>query len=228
MTLPATAAEIYARSQGYECKGPDRCHWCGSPAERTWLHNDPPPTPFIRTKSTARVPHSAYECIGCWLWHRQRVTVFFLDGTLRDSQCAMRHSWLLTEQSANAINRSNYSLLYDTLLNPPRRFCLSLLDGENYVNRLELIQANDNMEVSADTVLHFTINHIPHSYSVYELEHALRHEPGGKSPGTQALIRLLGDYKLPEKKRAAGSPKKEDMENNPKATLKRTVRASGM
>jgi hypothetical protein len=78
---------------------------------------------------------------------------------------------------------------------------LALID-ENTCNHIHLAKANDLFEVKADTELQFTVNNIPMSYTIYELEEALLHGPNGKSPGVQALLRIFGQ------------PKDEDAEND--------------
>ena len=218
------ASNLYARSQGRENSGTSNCHWCASLCERTWAHDDEQRLPFQRPKVFARCPSNPYICAGCWLWRRLRVPANFLEGGFADSQCALNHSWWITDHGAWAISRwpSSKKALYDLLLHPPLRFCLALLDGENlFQNQLQQTLCNDMDEMRGDTLLRFTINNVPHTYTVYELEQSiLYHDPEGKEPGISALVRLLGEY-IPDEddivlgKRARGRPRKEVEEAKP-------------
>lgn len=213
------ASELFAKSNQAECSGEDRCYWCSAPCKRLWPHGEPPPIPFVRSYTTAKVPCSGYICSGCWYWRRKRTTVFYLrgNGALKDGQTAAKHSWWVTVDEQYAIQLPQDAIaLYERLLNPPKAFFLSLRDGEEYETLLQQGIANDNDTVKADTTLYFTINNIIHCYTVYELEAALRDkDPVGKEPGVRALIKLLGPYELlkhtekeeEEEKRGRGRPK---------------------
>lgn len=188
---PHTASELYALSQGARCKGPAKCHWCGSPCERVWMHDDLPPLIGLKRREFARVPGEPYVCVGCWLWRRKRISVTGVGGQIRDGQAPAKHSWLVQKDKAEAVLDTDRVELYEHLLNPPLTFSLSLIDnGED--NRLQLQILNDNPEVRADTELKFTFNNIEHSYTPYELKQGLAHGPEGREPGVQTLIRFLG------------------------------------
>jgi len=202
-------SDLYALSQGTKNDGQEQCHWCGGKCKKTWTHDDPPPVPFTRTKTTAKCPSSMWVCVGCWLFRRPLTTMTYLGGGLKDRQAAKNHSLFITESSCNSVWRDTAEIrnaillqerkhqdsciLYDKLLNPPLRFALALLDGANE-NRLQLIQANDNLTVDKDTRLVFTLNNQPQWYTVYELEEGIKTGPDGKEPGVQTLLRLLGTY----------------------------------
>ena len=228
-TSPLLASELYALSQGVQCNGRYSCHWCSAPCGNQWFHDDTPPQIGVRVTQGARRPANPYICIGCWLFRRKRITVSFLrsekgEFTFRDGQSPTRHSWFVTEQCARAIETPDFQLLYATLLSPPKRFFLSLLDNRTPANgvenRLHLQVANDVEELRADTVLHFSVNNVPLTYTVFELEELLtsadpEESLAGRSPGVHALYRLLGPYKPtpaeePKAKRGRGRPITED------------------
>lgn len=185
------ATELYAISQRSECNGNESCHWCGAPCERSWFHDEPAPYPFVKTHSNAKRPSSPWICKGCYLFRRQSITVKSISGTSKDRQCPLNHSWWITEKDAISIDKPSYLDLYAILLNPPKRFCLSLIDG-TVQNRIHLAFANDFIGMSATTPIAFTINNVPFSYSVYELQEAIETETTGKEPGVRELIAILG------------------------------------
>jgi len=191
---PLRASEIFARSQSARCEGDDRCHWCGAPCRggaAGLRHDDPPPIPFVRSKSSARHPNGRFVCVACWLWRRRSVTVCYLPAGFRDRRFAPDHSWWITEHGAWGLRPESAEALYGLLLKPPTRFVLALREGA-CDNWLHLAVANDNPVVKADTPLHFTVNNIPHSYTAYELEQVARHQHAATPPGVAALIRLFG------------------------------------
>jgi hypothetical protein len=189
-----SAPHLYALARSRDCQGNQRCHWCGGPCERTWLHDDPPPIPFERSKSSARVVCSPYVCPGCWLFRVRRTTVWFLAGGYRDGQNPCQHSWLVTPTHAHALRDEDRERLLQVLLDPPLTFCLSLIDKEVSENLLHLCPVNRHATLRADTELHFNFNGVTHSYLVYELEDVVkRGKPNGKSAG----VRLLHDYLQP-------------------------------
>jgi hypothetical protein len=222
-----TASELYAISQGGKCTGNEECHYCGSPCERRWLHNEPPPVPFTKKKNTARRPSSLYICSGCWFYKMERITVRFLDNTFKDRQSPQNHSWLITKHEARAIDVPCHDLVYPTLLSPPLTFSLSLRSDFTIPNLLQLQTVNHLDKIQADTPLNFTIDHTPHTYTVYELEEGLKHGADGKMPGVQALIRYLGAYQKQQDKRGKGRPKVDERRSedkiDPDKVLKRLV-----
>lgn len=234
---PVLASELYAKSQLASCSGPYECHWCGGPCNADWIHDDPPPVPFLKSRSGAKRPANPWICVGCYLFRRQRITVHHLRGSKHESkrfldrQCPMDHSWFVVEQAAWSLDKGSVEPLYERLLKPPRKFFLSLLSNDHSRTFLHLSITNDLMEIQADTVLYFTLDNIPHSYTVYELERALRGNVEGCQPGVHALLRILGPHELPplpepvskkERGRPAPHPITEQMK-----PVKRTVRASG-
>lgn len=239
-----TASDLFCLSQGAinwstkaiedarkkQSNAIDRCHWCGSPCERTHFHDDPPIMPFSKQpKSKAKCPSNAYICHGCYLWGRKRVTVNFLDGSFKDVQCAMNHSWIITKNDAKAINDESRLKLYPFLLKPDNSFVLCLLEkGTKEQNQLFLSILNDIAEIKGDTVLKFTLNNIPHTYTIYDLESALRNAEVGQSPGVRALINFCGPFTLPplvEKEDRRGAPKTRG--TGPLDTLRREIKMSG-
>jgi hypothetical protein len=218
-----TASELYALSQGGKCTGKEECYWCTAPCERKWVHDDAPPVPFTKKKTTAKRPGNLYICTGCWMYRMERITIRFLDNTFKDRQKPQSHSWWITKEDARSIGKYDYDTLYSYLLNPPLIFSLSLISDINIPNLLQLQLLNNLDKIQAETELQFTLNNIPHTYTVYELEEGLKHGSEGKMPGVQALIRHLGPHQLIlDVKKGKGRPKVEDRED-PDKILKRVV-----
>lgn len=233
--LPLTGPMLFAHSQGLVCQGRWRCHWCGSPCHNDFIHDDPPPIPFIRSNSTAKCPGESYICAGCWRWRRGKTTVNFLDGHYQDGQLLKQHSWWITEETALAVAKGDGKYLYPLLLKPPKRFTLMLLDGQHMDNLLQLAVANDPGGIIAETPLHFTLNNIPHTFSIYEMEEAVRYGPEAYGPGVRALFAFLGKvpdeikqrFPPPDKeadRKGRGRPQPKD---DAKYTTKRLIVASG-
>lgn len=229
-----TVSELFSISQGSinstDINRPDKCHYCASCCGRDFFHDDQPAMPFTpKNKSKAKCPSNAYICSGCYLWKRKRVTVKFLDDTFRDVQCAMNHSWYITGKDARAIKISDRLSLYHILLKPENSFALSLLSGDTKdQNQLHLNILNDIAEIKGDTLLHFTINNVPFTYTIYDLESALRSVEVGQSPGVRELIKFCGPFSLPpliEKEDRRGPPKTRG--TGPLDTLKREIKMSG-
>lgn len=189
------ASCLYALTNNTKNVGPFECHWCASECQSLWIHDDPPPIPFVRSKTTAKRPGSGYICAGCWLWRRKRITIEWLGGGYKDGQCPQKHSWWIARDGAFGLNpETSYSSLFDKLLKPPTEFVLSFVNG-GMDNLLQLSLLNQHDQIRADTSLHFTINNIPHCYTIYELESALTSEDqNGCSPGVSALIKILGPH----------------------------------
>jgi hypothetical protein len=220
-----TAPVLYAMGLGQKTEGTDECYWCAGPTiPGRFPHYEPAPTiarqwPIgePRPRFLPRRPGNGCVCVGCHLWRRKLITVRFLDNknapALRDRQTPPNHSWLLTKADGVAVRPNSGTFVYPTLLKPPNTFCLMLREGESVPNHLHCGLVNDIAEIKADTPLHFTLNNIPHTYTVYELEAGLRGGKEGTLPGVAALIRLFGECELPpspEDKRQqviAGKPK---------------------
>ena len=236
-----TASELFAISQGQHCMGNEKCHWCGAPCDRSHIHDDPPPIPFVRSQHCALFPTQPYTCIGCRLWRRQRVTVHYHNGALKDRQCAFNHSWWMLPDGAWALELKDSSKLYEMLLKPPSVFCLSLRT-QPVPNYLQLALVNVLPGCSAETVVAFTCDNVRHRYCVQELEHALlTGNTDGMQAGVRALIEALGPLQVAppiklvdeepsvknghsQPKRGRGRPTEE--EKNARQPH-RTVRASG-
>lgn len=202
-----TAPHLYARLCGADCQGRHRCHWCGSPCGEGFPHDDVPAHPgFARNPHKARHVSEPFICVGCWLWRRTRVTAHQLGGGYKDLQSPRKLSWLLAADGARSIDtdRDRGALLL-FLIRPTLPFALLLLTDPKIANELHLAAVNNPASLEAATPLTFTLNNVPHSYTVYELEEALRSgDPAGTEPGVQALCRSLATasvrdgLKLPE------------------------------
>lgn len=203
-----SASDLFAVSQGSANLGSYECHWCGSKCMQDWRHDEPPSVPFVKNKNQARYPANHWICIGCWLWRRPRVTVSFLDGSYKDGQTASNHSWWVTDKDAKAINQSCKSMLHSVLLKPPNSFVLSLKDP-SYQNNLHLAVANDISVIKADTILYFTLNNVVSSYSVYDLETALKDKEACQSPGVRLLLDWFSPWEVQQRSKvqSVGKPK---------------------
>jgi hypothetical protein len=206
-----TVSDLYAMSQGGKNEGDLECHWCCSACSRQFLHDDPAPIPFQRSKSTAKRCSSPYCCLGCWLWRRQRITVNFLSVNgghqhpYKDRQCPLKHSWWITPSGSWALREVDNEALWNRLLDPPKRFALLLRTAEFAGETLiQLATANDLEGAKAETPLHFTVNNIPHKYTIYDVEQMQLSRVTANEPGVQALVRILGAP--PTKKKEAIRP----------------------
>ncbi len=228
---PITASELYAMSQGKKCVGHDVCFWCGAPAERNMPHNAPSRVAGQKYLVPCKYPGSSYCCTGCSLFRRPSITIDFLEGGFKDRQCPLNHSWLITDKAAWVIQIESYWKLYETLLKPPTKFCLSLLSSPGKIpNLIQYATVNNFMEVKNDTRLAFTLDGTISSYTVYELEESLKHGGEGKEGGVRQLISLLGPH---PKIRQEPEGKKKDERGRPPALpdakhLKKIITASGM
>jgi len=193
LLTPLTAADLYSISQQSINDGISSCHWCGSACKMEHVHDEPPQIPFTKRNTTAKRPANHWVCQGCWLFRRKKVSITYVDKMWQDGQCPQNHSWWITEKEALALRPPSYSMIYDLLLKPPRKFVLALL-GDAKENMLHHAVANDvQFEIAGDTSLAFTIANKPFTYTVYELEEALDNgETSGKEPGVRALVDLLG------------------------------------
>lgn len=211
------ATELFSISQGSGVlRGPDQCHWCSGCCERIWPHDDHQQVMVGRRNPwKARCPGANYLCHGDWLWRRKSVTAFFLDGSYKDRQCALNHSWWITDEDAKALGSAGSNtrkMLYPLLLQPPNRFCVTLL-ADNVPNMLHLAHANDVAEIKADTPLTFTLGNVAMEYCIYDLGTALRDKNAARSPGVSALMQFCGPWELPESpKRGRGRPTTEHHE----------------
>ena len=187
-----SAPQLYALSQGTCCEGVEKCHWCGSPCQKTWIHNDPRPPPFLRSTSLAQQASSLWICVGCWLFRRERVTIPFLGGGFKDGQKICRYSWWITHQGAWALRRADGPLFFKHLFKTPNKFIITLVDGEKNVNHLQFASVNTG-SMDPETPLTFTLNNIPHHFSIYELqEAAFSNVTNGKESGVRVLTSLFG------------------------------------
>lgn len=199
-----SAASLYAISQGTKTQGKEECHWCSSPCSQLWMHDDPPPIPFLRTRSTAKRPNANWICVGCWMWRRGSITAKFLDGlpskitqgTLKDRQQAKYHSWWITEVGAWALKPTvnpppPFNPIWELLLKPPPRFVLAVLDGQDE-NRIQLARCNDyGHGLKADDPLEFTVNATAFAFTLFELGEYVKGSDV-LSPGLNELVRLFG------------------------------------
>lgn len=208
-----TAAELFAKSQGAILEGDQRCYWCESPCSRSLLHNDPPLFIGEKHRHPVKCRQSPYQCVGCWLFARRRVTVRKVGGGFQDGQAAINHSWWITNEGAWVLNDDNKLALYEYLLDPPKRFVLALKESAQS-NYLQSMVCNDPDEVLATTQLKFTIDGKVQTYTVNELDDAIeknrKEQEEYPSPGVQALFRVLGVLPRRNGKRKVGRPRYDD------------------
>ncbi len=220
-----SASQLYAMSQGVACEGPRKCHWCASPCKELWRHDDVTSVPFERTSSTALRPIEPFVCTGCWMFSRNRVSIRFLNGRMRDGQAPMHHSWWITEKGAWAVGDSDKSLLLDEVRGPPRKFALMVISTpppslkvQQPINHIQLAKANDNKDLTPSSPLVFTIDGVVYEYTIAELESGIKSGPQGLQGGVAALLSLCDvKYKNqsvnlvleeePEPKNKRGRPK---------------------
>jgi hypothetical protein len=197
------ASELYAKTQGTECTGPDECHWCGANCQRLWPHDEPPPIPFVKgIRSKVRRPSNGYVCTGCWNWRRKSITVKYADDSYTDRRSPRYESWWLVPESAIGLkfDRANGEVLYQILMEPPVTCCLSLVEmGEE--NHLQECIVNHFPTLFANTPFRFTLNGVVMEFTIYDLEVALRQkDSNGLGPGVGAITRLFGYPEKFEKK----------------------------
>lgn len=131
------------------------------------------------------------------MFRRPRITINFLEGDLKDSRSPVDFSWLITPDLARAV-RPLTPTIYKTLLKPPLKFILALIDEKSkhfphllHVN--DFAKSTDKEMITADTPITFTFNCAPQTYTVYELEQTLlNNNTAGKMPGVQTLIKFFG------------------------------------
>ncbi len=221
---PLLPSDLYAISQNAKNEGSYECHWCSGDCRNLWIHDDPPPIPFSRSKSSAKRVANPYVCMGCWLWRRNRLCVNYLTEpdkpAMKDGQAPSKHSWWITNESALVVDAE--SPLIEKLLAPPLRFVLSLVDPGTS-NHIHLATVNDHVIIKADTILRFTFNNQGQEYTIYELRDAIQQKTAaGKSPGVATILRLFQPPAHMLEKRGRGRPP-EDERNN----LKKMIAASG-
>jgi hypothetical protein len=193
-----TAPHLWALTHGVSggCHGPARCYYCGGACGRDRIHGEPPAT-LNRFRSdnppTSKCPSSPYMCRGCQLFRGGVCTAPFLGGGFLDRQKPARWGWLVTTNEARAVSSGSARPLWEVLLQPPCTFFLALRGGaaSGPMLQLEAAHANDNVVVSAQTRLHFTIDNTHLVTSVYDLQQAARQDSGLEG-GAAALTRLLG------------------------------------
>lgn len=237
-TNPILASELFSISQGSANTGNGRwqCHWCGSKeCLNEFTHDDVAPVPFIRSKSTAKCPVEPYICYGCWLWRRGKVTINLLAGGFKDGQLTKNHSWWITEEGAWAlVSKLDYDEVWKLLIKPPKKFVLALRRSKDKIDTLiQLALANDPGGIVGETVLYFTLNNIPHSFTVYELTESVKLGKESYGPGVRALWDFLGEppeevrKKIPPPKDEPRKQGERQHKDNPKKTVKKVIQASG-
>ncbi len=204
------ASELFAISQSSKCEGEDSCHWCGAPCKRLWSHNEPAKFPGVKPLECSKRPANSYVCVGCWLFRRPRVTVRFLDGSLVDGKSLKNYSLWITEEGTWGVRKEDSAFLYKLLLQPPVRYCLSLIEEKNF-NQIQVAISNDFADIKADSLLSFTINNTVYQYTTYDLEKGLQ-GASGMEPGVGALLRFLGPCQMfkDEEKKEKGRPTKQE------------------
>jgi len=198
-TAILTASTMYSISQGARAEGPDRCHYCGEPCQRWWLHTDPPLVYGKKRDPLTRCPGNHYICTGCFFFRKPRLTVCYLTGGYKDVQCPMNHSWWITDKDAWGLRKEDYGELYNLLLKPPCRWALLLRTGDPGVvvagsvpTLIHAGRANENAVVESQTELYFTLNNVTFSYTIYELEQGIRYGEEGRMAGVRELMQFLG------------------------------------
>ena len=170
------------------------------------------PRVILRNKIDAARPSSPWICEGCYLFRRASTSVFDFEGRwVKDRQTPRKWPWLLTETEAVTVLDSNREAFQSFLLAPPTRFCLMLLDGPEQFVRLHAGIVNDR-EILEGTTLQFTVNNVPHIWTVATLKHAILNGQEGVEGGVRFLLDKFGPWKTdrPEGKRGRGKWKVED------------------
>jgi hypothetical protein len=232
-----TAIQLYALVHNAKLEGPDRCHWCGSPCQRLFQHDGPPMFPFVKVDNLVRCPASGWVCNACWHFRKRSVTVQYLSGGRLDRQEHCWNSLVITNLGVQGVRfPEDGASLFAFLRKPPLLFSLALLTEPNPPlerrkpggaarNHLQLMKANDLVEIKGTTPLEFTLDSVPHSYTIYELEEAAGNGMlEGKEPGVQMLLKLLGPAGRIEKRRAT-RPALEDLHDK---RGRKMIAASGM
>ncbi len=215
------ASQLYATYFTSPSYGDQQCHWCGGPCNIAILHDDPPPIPFVRgskNRFQAKCLNSLYVCKGCWYYRRPRMTVRFLDGELKDGKSTMEYSWLLKKDGAYAIRKEGFEKLWEFLVKPEEIWCLAFLQGGEKLNHIQQFVVNHIKNLKADTPIQFTVNGIPHIYTIYELEESRKVGSEGMQAGTRFLFDLLQKVipALPlEEPKEKGRPTTKDGHNHP-------------
>lgn len=200
-----TAPQLYAMALGNPCCGPESCHWCGSPCERRWTHDEPLRLAYRASVSQAKLPSSPWICRGCWFFRMPKVTVRYPDGSFSDNKTPKKNGWLLTEWDAFAVRPEDHEAVWKVLRAPPLRFALVLRKGAETL--LHVARVNDFSEIRMETELAFTVDNRPMTYTVYELEEAIKtRQVEGKEPGVRALVEYFGMPPGVVAKKGAGRP----------------------
>lgn len=186
-----TASELYAISNGMKCEGQRECHWCGAACSQKFLHDEPRPIIGLKRSFIAARPSSPWICVGCWLWRRQRITVSFLDDTLRDSQSPTKHNWLITDSASKTFDHSHREHLYRFLTKAPPRFALIFRSVGSADTAIQMAVVNETKDITVNTPLWFTLDNIKHQFTFYELEDALKRSATGKEPGVRVLAAMF-------------------------------------
>lgn len=229
------ASELYAISQGSKCDGREKCYWCLGPCTQHWKHDDVPYLPFSKSSQLPKYPGGHYICSGCWHWRRKSLTVNYLGGGQKDRQQPKDHSWIITKTGAYGITPAPSQHVIDYLTNPDLPFCLSIVTNDKIPNLIHLAEVNQPQELTAETLLEFTVDHTLFTYSIYELEEGLKYGREGKMPGVQALIKMFAVEKgkdevnpIKEEPRPVGRPKEMNQSDKQKYQnwkhMKRNIR----
>lgn len=208
------ASELFAISQNSKCQGNRECYWCAAPCDETHTHDEPMPRVILTKIIPAARPASPWICKGCFLFRRPSVSVFNLDKKwVKDRQTASKWSWLITEDECLAITRDTKETFQSFLLSPPARFTLMLLHKPNMENRLHDAFANDLLTVLEGTEMKFTVDNVPHTWTVANLKHAIINGPEGVEGGARFLLENFGPWTQPkegEEPKKQGKRKLED------------------
>lgn len=137
-------------------------------------------------------------------------------------------NWWMEPDQCVAIdlkNERDKEELFLRLTNPPKIFCLMLIDDASE-NMLHRALVNDNQEVLSGTPLKFTLANIPHEYVPYEIEDILYNDAdsNGKSSGSRVLAEMLKGV-TQTKTRGKGRPSSDDGPNDKRH--RKLIRKSG-
>ncbi len=228
MSMKLSPSQIYAIANNGTCEGEMECHWCGSPCKRNFFHDDVLPFTIGGKREYAKKPMSPYICTGCFLFRRKRITVWFPDKEFKDSQAPARHSLLYGKYECLALRKGSGKFIYPKLLSPSLFFVLALID-ENQDNPIQHHVSNCFEVISSSMELEFTYNSKPFSYTINDLENALKHGMNGAPPGAAHLVRYFGEWEFPKEEKEdppkeikRGRPFKED--ERPSRVADRIVR----
>lgn len=207
------ASELFAISQNSKCEGNKECYWCGAPCGEGHTHSEPMPRVIAQKNLQVSRPASPWICEGCFLFRRPSISIFDLNRKwVKDRQTCPKWSILITERETLGITLAAKDSLQKFLLSPSQRFCLMILNRANIENRLHHAIVNDVRQVLEGTEFHFTVDNVPHSWSVASLRHGINNEPNGTEAGVRFFLENFGPW-TPDPKEEPRGPGKRKVED---------------